>query len=268
MKTGILLAVPLLVYSASIKDVFFHHGNNVSNRHSDEYGSSGKVSMVVDLTDDDSNLEITKVGFNYEKFEKPRNDDKTVYVVNKLDDISDHPGLINYNNRFLARDSHESIYWDEELGSWVKQTYNMNLDIGEKQVELEACLDASNGDDGSLSRSTSYSVSLSDTTGISYSLTFATLDISFLLNWLNPELELAVSVSFKTSASCNIKKGEYGRLLSVFTTATTKPFGKTLMKLENTKFVPTSETTLVLDVLEYFVDKMPQTICHRSNIPC
>lgn len=263
MKTGILL-LPATVLSVSIKNEYFHGSVNSSHTVG-RYGGSERVSLIVDLTGDMSRMLVVG-GWN--RFEGANSGDSTVYVVNKVDDISDHTALIDKSNRFLAKDTHESIYWDPEEKSWIKQTYDLNLDIGEKLVELEACIDTTHGDSGSLSRSTSYSVSLSDSSGVSFAAKVGELDISFFLNLFNPELELALTVSFKTSATCDVKKGEYGRLLSVFTTATTRPFGRTMMELKGTKFVPTGENTLVFDIIEYFVDKMPQTICHRSDVPC
>lgn len=231
----------------------------VTRRHSDFEDLGALVSRVTGLEifknyiDLDDNTMVYLAGTHEQK----------QFIINNIDDLgSTRNSLFRDNYSFHERSTGKN-YRVSNGKLYKYDAITENVDITEEKVNVQgSCIDMTKGSGGSLSHS--IEVSGSFDINFDFSLGF---QIYFLSFSFGVEFKPAILVAYSTSGSCDVKEGEYGRLVTYLQKARSPDLLEKELTFENGKFIETSNVQIIPGV-EFYLNLTPVFQCELSLVPC
>lgn len=185
------------------------------------------------------------------------------FVINDINDLgSTRKSLFNNNYSFHERSTGNNYrVKDDKLFKYDAIT--SQLDVTEVKLTAQgSCMDMTKGPGGSLS----HSIEVSGSFDINFDFSVG-FQIFFLSFSFGVEFKPAILVAYSTSGSCDIKEGEYGRLVTYLQTAHSPDLLEKEMVLQSGKFVETGNEQIIPGI-DFYIDLTPVFQCERSLIPC
>lgn len=251
-----LLVAALTLQKNLLQNLLYQNGMNVIDltSNSSEYVTRQKFSA----------LSFRPVA-GFDEFTRPR-DDNPYYIINSLQDVTTKhkDKLEDRNNRFLIKEDLSGVFFNETEDSWIHRDFPsedslkyISYDLAEK-----GCFDNSMGESGSFGKGVTFSLSAAYTRSVDAGINL------FLLRWRYQfELEIGASVSFKSGVSCDIGKGEYGRVWATIYQVEAPPSRKTYLNFNQDGGYESGQSEYE-EGFSFVLNKMPTVTCHTSYLPC